>query len=71
MQIPWGLIYAAWPHVVADLAQFYTVHWHQALTWPWPVIRGYVEGLFIEPDSRVHRLYIAPRLPQQRGATTT
>lgn len=65
MQIPWGLIFGNWPNVVTDLAQFYSVHWHQILDWPWPVIRGYVEGLFIEPGSRVYRLYIAPRLPKR------
>ncbi|WP_087483535.1 hypothetical protein [Brachybacterium massiliense] len=60
VRVPWAAIYRDWPTVVVDLAQTYHVHWHQALAWPWPVIRGYVEGLFTEPSSRVYRTHIQP-----------
>lgn len=38
------------------------MHWHQSLAWPWPVIRGYVEGLLTDSSSRVYRIHIAPLL---------
>lgn len=58
--IPWGRIYAHWDLVVCDLQQVYGVTWHLSLSWPWPVVRGYVEGLFTVPTSRVHAAFIAP-----------
>lgn len=46
-----------WPHVLADLAQFFGVYLHQHESAPWPWLYHLIYGLVNEPDSRLARLF--------------